>query len=314
VINVSQPVIQPETQKPTIDPNSEGKKEQQKGKSPFQLAFRRFIRNKMAIAGVIILFIVTMMSVFAPLIVTHDPYTTNLYNTNAEPSSEHWLGTDQSGRDVFSRLMYGGRVSLMIGFATMVGTVCIGVVLGALAGYFGRWIDTVVMRLTDVVLALPFLLLVLFVVAMLPQSGAGTLILILCLAVWPTTARLVRAEFLSLREQEFVLGARAIGARDSRIIFRHMLPNTIAPITVNATLLMGTMITVEAALSFLGFGVPEPTPTWGNMLNAARNFRILSSEPWMWMPPGFLIVITVLSINFIGDGLRDAFDTKSSRR
>jgi peptide/nickel transport system permease protein len=210
--------------------------------------------------------------------------------------------------------MYGGRVSLMIGFATMVGTVCIGVVLGALAGYFGRWIDTVVMRLTDVVLALPFLLLVLFVVAMLPQSGAGTLILILCLAVWPTTARLVRAEFLSLREQEFVLSARAIGARDSRIIFRHMLPNTIAPITVNATLLMGTMITVEAALSFLGFGVPEPTPTWGNMLNAARNFRILSSEPWMWMPPGFLIVITVLSINFIGDGLRDAFDTKSARR
>ncbi|MDR6226597.1 oligopeptide ABC transporter permease [Desmospora profundinema] len=278
------------------------------------MAIRRFLRNKMAVAGVIILFFIILMSVFAPLIVTHDPYSTDLYNTNAEPSSEHWLGTDQSGRDLFTRLMYGGRISLMIGFATMVGTVCIGALLGALAGYYGRWIDTVVMRITDVVLALPFLLLVLFVVAMIPQSGAGTLILILCLAVWPTTARLVRAEFLSLREQEYVLSARAIGARDSRIIFKHMLPNTIAPITVNATLLMGTMITVEAALSFLGFGVPEPTPTWGNMLNAARNFRILANEPWVWMPPGFLIVLTVLSINFIGDGLRDAFDTKSSRR
>ncbi|PTM58107.1 oligopeptide ABC transporter permease [Desmospora activa] len=305
---------QPAVQSDIIEPQLNQTPEKKKGKSPLQLAFRRFIRNKMAIAGIIILTIITLTSVFAPLIANHDPYATDLYNTRAEPSADHWLGTDDSGRDLFSRLLYGGRISLLIGFATMVGTVCIGAVVGALAGYYGRWIDAVVMRISDVVLALPSLLLILFVVAILPQSGAGILILVLCLTVWPTTARLVRAEFLSLREQEYVLSARSIGAKDSRIIFRHMLPNTVAPIIVNATLLMGSMITIEAALSFLGFGVPEPTPTWGNMLNAARNFRILQNEPWVWMPPGFLIVLTVLSINFIGDGLRDAFDTKSSRR
>ncbi|OYD08609.1 peptide ABC transporter permease [Paludifilum halophilum] len=285
-----------------------------RGKSPLQLALRRFFKNKMAIAGVIILAVVSFISIFAPLFISHDPLATDLYNTNAEPGGEHWLGTDDTGRDVFARLLYGGRISLIIGLVTMLGTVLIGAVLGALAGYYGRWIDALVMRLTDLVLALPFLLLILFVIAVLAETSLWILIITLVLVVWPQTARIVRAEFLSLREQEYVLSAQAIGCRDSRIIFRHMIPNAVAPIIVNATLLMGLMITVESSLSFLGFGVPEPTPTWGNMLNAARNVRILSSEPWRWIPPGFMIVITVLAINFIGDGLRDAFDTKSTRR
>ncbi|MCS1350662.1 oligopeptide ABC transporter permease [Mechercharimyces sp. CAU 1602] len=285
-----------------------------KGKSPLQLALRRFLKNKMALAGIIILILVTLMAVFAPLLSSHDPLKTDLYNTEAKPSSENLLGTDETGRDNFSRLLFGGRVSLLIGVMTMLGTVFIGATLGAIAGYYGKWIDTLVMRFTDLVLALPFLLLVLFVIAVVGNTGMWMLIGILMLVVWPQTARIVRAEFLSLREREFVLSARAAGCRDSRIIFRHIVPNAIAPLIVNATLLMGLMITIESSLSFLGFGVPEPTPTWGNMLNSARSIRTLSTEPWRWLPPGFLIVITVLAINFIGDGLRDAFDTKSTRR
>ncbi|MGI6126394.1 MAG: ABC transporter permease, partial [Planifilum sp.] len=160
----------------------------------------------------------------------------------------------------------------------------------------------------------PTLLMFLFLASILEKTSLWVLIIALALTSWATTARIVRGQFLSLREREYVLSARAIGCSDFRIIFRHMIPNALGPIIVNATLLMAVMISVESALSFLGFGVPEPTPTWGNMLNGARNIRVLSQQPWLWLPPGMMIVITVLAINFIGDGLRDAFDTRSSRR
>ncbi|WLR41867.1 ABC transporter permease [Bacillus carboniphilus] len=306
-------MAEPVIREPNLNPDKvEFKKKT--SKSPLQLALQRFLKNKMAIAGIVILFIVSFLAIFAPLLSSQDPYATDLYNTEAEPSSEHWLGTDDSGRDIYTRLLYGGRVSLLIGLITMIGTVVIGATLGAVAGYFGRWIDNIIMRISDVIIALPFLLMILFVVTVLEKSNMWILIGILIVVVWPVTTRIVRAEFLSLREREFVLSAQAAGCKSSRIIFRHIIPNAIAPLIVNATLLMGTMITIESSLSFLGFGVPEPTPTWGNMLNSARSISTLTTEPWRWIPPGFLIVITVLAINFIGDGLRDAFDGKSTRR
>lgn len=289
-------------------------KPEKKGKSPFQLAFRRFVRNRMAVAGIFILLAVTLLSVCAPLIAKNDPYASDLYNTDARPDANHWLGTDDTGRDVFSRLLYGGRISLLIGLLTMIFTVLIGGTLGAVAGYYGKWVDTIIMRATDVLLTLPTLLMFLFLASVLEKTSLWVLITALALTSWATTARIVRGQFLSLREREFVLSARAIGCSDLRIIFRHMVPNALGPIIVNATLLMAVMISVESALSFLGFGVPEPTPTWGNMLNGARNIRVLTQQPWLWIPPGAMIVITVLAINFIGDGLRDAFDTRSTRR
>ncbi|PRX41798.1 peptide/nickel transport system permease protein [Planifilum fimeticola] len=300
---------QPE-QGPELNPDAKGRK----GKSPFQLALRRFVRNRMAVAGIFILLAVTLLSICAPLIAKNNPYTSDLYNTDARPDGKHWLGTDDTGRDTFSRLLYGGRISLLIGLLTMIFTVLIGGTLGAIAGYYGKWVDMIIMRATDVLLTLPTLLMFLFLASILEKTSLWVLIVALALTSWATTARIVRGQFLSLREREFVLSARAIGCSDLRIIFRHMIPNALGPIIVNATLLMAVMISVESALSFLGFGVPEPTPTWGNMLNGARNLRVLTQQPWLWIPPGFMIVITVLAINFIGDGLRDAFDTRSTRR
>ncbi len=300
-------------QKPTDPTDLKLDKEQQsKGKSPFQLAYRRFVKNRMAVVGLILMTIIVLVSIFAPLLTSHDPLESDLYNIDAPPSSEHILGTDDMGRDVYARLLYGGRISLMIGLAAMIFTVLIGAVLGAISGYYGKWVDALIMRFTDIMLTFPFLLFVLFLISVLEQTSATVLIVALALTIWPTTARIVRGVFLSLREQEFVLSARAIGGRDSRLIFRHMLPNTLAPIIVNATLLMATTISAESALSFLGFGVPQPTPTWGNMLTNAMNIRVLSEQPWLWIPPGTMIVLAVLAINFIGDGLRDAFDTKMS--
>ncbi len=299
-------------QKPTDPTNPKLDKEQRKGKSPFQLAYRRFVKNRMAVVGLILLTIIVLISVFAPLLTSHDPLESDMYNIEAPPSDEHILGTDDMGRDVYARLLYGGRISLLIGLLTMIFTVLIGAVLGAIAGYYGKWIDTLIMRFTDIMLTFPFLLFVLFLISVLEETSVTVLIVALALTSWPTTARIVRGVFLSLREQEFVLSARAIGGSDSRLIFRHMIPNALAPIIVNATLLMAVTISAESALSFLGFGVPQPTPTWGNMLTNAMNIRVLSDQPWLWIPPGVMIVLAVLAINFIGDGLRDAFDTKMS--
>lgn len=287
---------------------------QRKHRSPFQLALRRFLKNKLAIIGMIVLLVIILGGVFAPFITDHNPRKADLLLIEQHPTTEHLLGTDSSGRDNFARLLYGARVSLTIGFSAMLFTLVIGVVLGAISGYYGGKIDNILMRLADLVLALPFLVLVMTIIALLEKVTVGLFITIIAITAWPPLSRIVRGSFLTLREQEFVLGARAIGASDFRIIFKHFIPNAIGPIIVNATLMMASMIIAESALSFIGFGIPQPTPTWGNMITAAQNIRVLRFHPEAWIPPGLAIFVTVLAINFIGDGLRDAFDPKSDRR
>jgi peptide/nickel transport system permease protein len=196
----------------------------------------------------------------------------------------------------------------------MIFTLVIGVTLGSIAGYYGGKVDAIIMRATDLMLMLPFLVLCLTVVAILEKVTVGIFVMIIAFTSWPNLTRIIRGTFLTLREQEFILGAKAIGVSDIRIIFKHFIPNAIGPIVVNATLMMATYIIVESALSFIGFGIPQPTPSWGNMISEAQSIRILRNSPEAWIPPGLAILTTVLCINFIGDGLRDAFDPKSNRR
>lgn len=278
--------------------------------SPFQLSVRRFLKNKLAVGGLIVLGFMILVAIFGPLFVEHSPTQSNLMKVAQPPSKEHLLGTDMSGRDNLSRLVYGSRVSITVGISAMLFTVIIGVILGSISGFFGRFIDGVIMRLTDIALSLPFLVLAITIISIVERMTITILVTIIALTSWPTLTRIVRGTFLTLREREFVQGARAIGASNFRIITKHLLPNAIGPIIVNATLLMATMIIAESALSFIGMGIPQPTPSWGNMLTEAQNVRILRNNPEAWIPPGLCILITVLAINFIGDGLRDAFDPK----
>ncbi|RAL21352.1 oligopeptide ABC transporter permease [Thermoflavimicrobium daqui] len=300
---------------PTTSISSEKEKPEKKQQSPWQLALSRFMKNKLAVVGIIILLLIVIFSIAAPMLSDFDPNKPDAYNTDAEPDDVHLLGTDEIGRDVLTRLLYGGRISLLVGLTSSLMIVVIGGLLGAIAGYYGKWIDMIIMRIVDILLVLPTLLLMLFVVTIMQKTTIWSLILVFGLTAWPVTARLVRGEVLSIREREFILSAKSIGCSDFQIIFKHVIPNVLPTIIVNATLLMATMILAEAGLAYLGFGVaPEITPTWGNMLHSASNVTVLTDQPWLWIPPGLLVVLTVLSINFIGDGLRDAFDTKSTRR
>ncbi|WP_175614684.1 oligopeptide ABC transporter permease [Piscibacillus halophilus] len=298
----------------TPNTNPEYSEQESKSKSPYQLALRRFMKNKLAVIGVITMVIIIVMSFSAPLLTDHNPTQTNMLMIEQPPSSEHILGTDGSGRDNWARLLYGSRVSLVVGFSAMFFTLIIGVILGSLSGYYKGFVDSLIMRATDLVLALPFLVLALTVMSLVENITVTLFVTIIALVSWPTLTRIIRGSFLSLREQEFVLGAKAIGASDMRIVFRHMIPNAIGPIVVNATLMVAIMIIAEAGLSFIGMGIPQPQPTWGNMLNEALSVRILRHHWYTWIPPGVCILVTVLAINFIGDGLRDAFDPKSNQR
>ncbi|CDQ41673.1 MULTISPECIES: oligopeptide ABC transporter permease [Virgibacillus] len=285
-----------------------------KHKSPLQLAFQRFIKNKLAVISVFVLLLIIITCTAAPLFTDQDPVATDLFQIEKSPTDEHILGTNGQGQDNFARLLYGGRISLIVGFSAMFFTLAIGVLLGSIAGYYGGKVDSVIMRAADIMLMLPFLVLVLTIMAIIGEVTIGLFVTIIAITSWPNLTRIIRATYLSLREQEFVLGARAIGASDLRIILKHFIPNAIGPIIVNATLMMATYIIVESGLSFIGFGIPQPTPTWGNMISEAQNIRILRDHPEAWIPPGVAILVTVLAINFIGDGLRDAFDPKSNRR
>ncbi|WP_442600288.1 oligopeptide ABC transporter permease [Neobacillus sp. D3-1R] len=272
------------------------------------------MKNKLAVAGVFVLILIILAVTFAPLLTDQNPMKSNLLLVERPPSNEHILGTDSSGRDIYARLLYGGRISLVVGFSAMLFTLVIGVTLGSIAGYYGGKVDAIIMRAADMMLVLPFLVIALTVVAILERVTIGLFISIIALTSWPNLTRIIRGTYLSLREQEFVLGAKAIGASDFRIIFKHFIPNAIGPIVVNASLMMATYIIVESALSFIGFGIPQPTPTWGNMISEAQSLRILRNSPAAWIPPGLAILLTVLCINFIGDGLRDALDPKSNKR
>lgn len=269
--------------------------------------WRRFRRNPLAMFGVVVLVSLSLSAIFAPLIAPYDPNAVNPYIALQPPNAEHWLGTDDLGRDVLSRLLFAGRVSLLVGLSAAAIAVLIGTILGALAGYYGRMVDGLISRLVDVMLALPILPLTLVLGAFI-QITPIRLALILAAVSWMGVARLVRGEFLELRTAQFTEAARSIGTPNLRIIFRHLLPNAIAPVVVAATLLVAYAILIESALSFLGFGLQPPTASWGNMLFNAQ--RYLRNAAWLSVFSGVLITLTVASINFVGDGLREAIDPR----
>jgi peptide/nickel transport system permease protein len=275
--------------------------------------FKRFRKNRMAMLGALVLLLLILTAILAPVITKNTlgwgRDEIDIKYIRAAPSARHPLGTDSAGRDNLTRLLYGGRVSLSVALGSVVLYMILGIVIGAVAGFFGGWVDNALMRLVDVIQSFPFFLLALTIVAIRGPSVYNLVFAILFLS-WPVPARLVRGEFLSLRERDFVEAARATGASPFRIIARHMLPNAMAPLIVNATLEVAGLILLEAGLSYLGFGVSQPIPTWGNMLSEAQNMGVLTRMPWMWLPPGLMIFLTVLSINFMGDGLRDALDPR----
>jgi len=261
----------------------------------------------LAVIGSTVLLILAIGALAAPFIASFSPYAIDLRSYRTGPSDAHWLGTDSAGRDVFSRLLHAGRVSLSVGLVAVTIYTAIGIALGALAGYYGGWVDSLVMRLADVFLSFPSLIIIITLASVLGPSIYNVMLAIGLLG-WPPIARLLRGELLSLREREFVLGARASGCGGARLVFRHLLPNAMAPVIVAATFGIAYAILIEAGLSFLGLGVQPPTPSWGNMLTDAQSLTVLESMPWLWLPPGIMIALAVLSINFIGDGLRDALD------
>ena len=270
-----------------------------------QLAWRRFKGHKLAVASAIVLLLITLAAIFAPLIAKYNYHETFTGPLLSGPSAKHWFGTDEIGRDEFSRVLYGGRVSLLVGFSVALSAAVIGTGVGAIAGYYGGWIDNVLMRVTDMFLAMPFLV-ILIVAASVLHGSVIDIVLILSVFFWMPDARIVRGLFLSLKEKEFVEAAKSSGATNKRIIFYHILPNTMGPIIVSSTLNVAGAILTESALSFLGFGVQPPTPTWGALLEEARS-NIFGAPGLTWFP-GLAILITVLCVNFLGDGLRDALD------
>lgn len=277
--------------------------------SYLQTVFRRFKKHRLAMVSLIVLGILCVLAILAPVIAPYDPNAI-VGDFGAAPTKEFWLGTDQIGKDVLSRLLYGMRVSLLVGvLATLISTV-IGVVLGLLAGYFGGIIDMVIMRITDIVMSFPYMLLVL-VAAAIFRPGMWNMILILGFVDWPGIARMVRGNVLALRETNFIKGNIVAGMSVPHILFSEILPNTAAPILVYATSVLALSMLDEAALSFLGMGVQPPTASLGNMLNGAQSLTVLTNQPWLWIPPGLLIVILVTAINFVGDALRDALDPKA---
>ncbi len=268
--------------------------------------WERLRRNRMAMTGAFIVLGMFLLAVVAPL-VAGDPGAINIAERLQAPSLRHLLGTDDLGRDVLTRIFYGARISLLVGFVAVGIATFIGIWLGAMAGYYGRWVDSLIMRFVDIMLCFPTFFLILAVIAFLEPS-IWNIMIIIGLTGWMGVARLVRAEFLSLRERDFVLAGRALGASDARLIFRHILPNALSPVLVSATLGVAGAILTESALSFLGIGVQPPTPSWGNMLIAGK--QTLGTAWWLSAFPGLAILITVLGYNLLGEGIRDALDPR----
>ncbi len=281
-----------------------------KGESLWIKARKRFLRHRLALIGLVILCVMVLLAVLAPVVAIYSPVELNLDAMSQPPSTTHWLGTDTTGRDVWSRIVHGGQVSLSVGLVAVSISTLIGIVIGSIAGYAGGKVDLLLMRFTDMVMAFPSLVMIITVASVLGPSIYNTM-LVIGILTWPGIARLVRGQFLSFREHQFVLAARSIGVPPIQIMFRHLFPNVVGTVTVAATFGMANAILQEASLSFLGLGVQAPTPSWGNMLRDAQTFSILEGMPWLWIAPGLMIVLAVLSINFIGDGLRDALDPRS---
>jgi peptide/nickel transport system permease protein len=277
------------------------------------MVWRRFRRHPGAIAGSIVLAILVLGVLLVPLS-PYDPELSDIGSRLEPPSLSHPFGTDSLGRDLLTRVLYGGRISLLVGFMVVIIALVIGVPVGAVAGYFGGWIDNVLMRITDAALSLPTLLVLILLSAIVREvelpfferNNVLTIALVIGVLSWMTVARLVRATFLTIREKEFITAAHCLGVPTLRVMVRHILPNSIGPIIVEATLEMGYAIMEEAGLSFLGFGIQPPTPSWGNLLNNA--LQHMTQHPWLAIFPGIMIFLAIISINYIGDGLRDAFD------
>ena len=270
--------------------------------------------NRLAIFGLVFIVLLVVVAVFAPWIATHDVGVPDLLARYKGPSAEHWLGTDATGRDIFSRVVFGARISLWVGLVVVSVSGVVGIIIGALSGFYGGWIDRVVSGYVfNVFLAFPGLLLAIAMVAFL-GAGLNKLILALCVIGWVGYARVMRGQVLKVREYDFVQAARALGARDWRILFFHVLPNAVQPLIVQASLGMAGAVLSEASLSFLGLGVPPPAPSWGVMLEEARDLATLQRAPHAMLAPGVAIALTVLAFNFLGDGLREYLDPRQRKR
>jgi peptide/nickel transport system permease protein len=282
--------------------------------SPTRAAIRRFLRHRLAIIGVIVVIAILLLAILAPLLTPWPPNRID-FATGARqpPSAKHILGTDVAGRDIWARLLYGGRTSTIVGFGAVALYLVIGTILGMIAGFYGRVLDQLIMRFTDTILSIPPLLLIVVFVSVVGPS-IGSVIVVIALLGWPVTCRLVRGQLLVLRESEFITAARVIGVPDRAILFRHMLPNILGPLTVVATFGVATAVLLESSLSFLGLGVRPPEASWGNLITEAISPVVLNQLPWQWVPAAIAITATVLGVNFIGDGLRDAIDPKTVKR
>lgn len=309
--------------------------------SPGQLVIRRFLRNKLAIVGICVLIFMILFSFIGPLFVSYGQATmfyiidtgeeipgtllsqykndSPVLNLKAKPSSKHWLGTDEMGRDVFTRLMYGGRVSLLIGLCVVVFELALGITLGGIAGYYGGIVDMIVMRLVEIFYSIPFIPLMLIISAVMiqfkisPSVKIYYIMVIMGILFWAGVARMIRGQILSLRETEYMQAAEATGIRPSKKILKHLIPNVMPIIIVIGTMDLGGIILTESVMSYLGVGVPATEAAWGNMVGAVSDYYILRDCWYIWMPPGLCILLTVLAFNFVGDGLRDAFDPKMKR-
>lgn len=276
----------------------------------YSIVLRRLSANRFAMAGALVVGVLFVLSFLAPYITPYAPDTLDAYRVLMPPSAEHWFGTDELGRDVFTRMIYGARISLKVGFVAVGIAVTIGTAIGLLAGYYGGFLDNLMMRGVDIMLCFPTFFLILAVIAMLEPS-IWYIMAIIGLTGWMGVARLVRAEVLSLRERDFVQAARALGASDVRIICNHILPNALSPVLVAATLGVAGAILTESALSFLGIGVQPPTPSWGNMLTSGKDY--LEFAWWLSLFPGLAILVTVVAYNLLGEGIRDALDPRLNR-
>jgi peptide/nickel transport system permease protein len=287
-------------------------KEEIETPSIFREALFRFTSYKLAVVGTILLGLVIFMALFANLIAPQGPTNLSLEHVAEPPSGAHWLGTDDLGRDVWARVAFGARTSMMVGIGAVAIALTIGILVGLASGFFGKWVDATLMRITDGFMSVPPLILIIVFIAIIGPSLLSV-ITVIALATWPVSARVVRGQVLTLREQEFIVAARVVGVPTSSILFGHILPNLLGPLSVVATFGVASAILTEAGLSFLGLGVRPPAASWGQMVNLAQQPDILLDKLWIYVPSGAMIVITVLAINFIGDGLRKAVDPKSVR-
>ena len=275
----------------------------------FKKNVRKFVRNKLAMIGMIVMLVILLMCVFAPVFTSYRPDQPDFSARVVPPGSGHIFGTDKLGRDVFSRILYGGRYSILIGVTGAFFGSLIGVILGAIAGYFGRWIDTLIVRTSEIFQTVPNMILILILGAVFGRS-IGNLLFIFAVTGWMTTFRMVRNEFIALKGETYVQVCEAFGMSKSDIMFKQILPNVMSPVIVATTVNVAHFILSEAGLSFIGVGVPSATPTWGNILNAAKSLDVISNYWWLWVVPGVTITIFVLAVNFFGDGLRDVLDPK----